>query len=210
MNRAAAVLLALATPGCRAPPPAEPQAVAVGAGTTAAVIATDIPRPELVEVRPSLIPGAGQGLFAKVDIPIGAYIGDYTGRYITPEETDAEQGTHAGAYIFFIPPCAKVEEYDAILGDPEHYISKVNYAPAVINGHKTNLQNAQFDLMCEEPYVRLHAIRPIPADAELYADYGEDYDYAFMAFPEVQEYLLRAAHIEPREHFTWDYWDRQE
>ena len=214
MNRASAVLVAVAVVRCSASSP-PPPATSPAAGSTVPTVAErlqrkDLPHPELVEVRPSLIPGAGEGLFAKEDLPVGTYIGDYTGRYITPEETDAEQGTHAGEYIFFIPPCAKVEKYDAILGDPDHYISKVNYAPAKINGQKTRLQNVEFDLMCTEPYVRLHTIRPVDKDAELYADYGRDYDYHFMDNPDVQEYLLRAANIEPSEEFTWDYkgrWD---
>ena len=214
MKRGRAVLVALALAGCPAPSSSSSTRPSTGAAptvpTAARKLRANTPHPELVEVRPSLIPGAGQGLFAKVDLPIGTYLGDYTGRYITPDETDAEQGTHAGAYIFFIPPCAKVEEYDAILGDPEHYVSKVNYAPAKINGQDTHLQNVRFDLMCNEPYVRLYTIRPVAAHAELYADYGADYDYHFMADPQVQEFLLRTANIEPSEEFTWDYqgrWD---
>ena len=39
-----------------------------------------------LEIRTSRIPHAGNGVFTKVAIPKGAYLGAYTGEYITEEE----------------------------------------------------------------------------------------------------------------------------
>lgn len=163
------------------------------------------PHPEMVEVRQSLIPGAGEGLFAKVDIPDGTYIGSYAGRLVTPEESDAMQGTKEGEYLFFLPACANDEAHDSIAGDMEDYISKVNYAPATINRQPTYLQNVTFENFCEPPYVRLFAMRKIDANEELYVDYGPDYNYDFMEFPAVQEHLLRVTGISKAAEFTWEH-----
>ncbi len=163
------------------------------------------PHPEMVEIRPSLIPGAGEGLFAKVDIPAGTFIGPYSGRYVTPEESDAMQDTKEGEYLFFLPECAGVELYDSIAGDMDDYVSKVNYAPAIINRQPTRLQNVSFQNACSEPYVRLFATRAIRADEELYVDYGPDYDYAFMEIPAVQDFFLQVTGIEKQETFAWEH-----
>jgi hypothetical protein len=166
--------------------------------------ADDGPHPELVEVRPSHIPGAGDGLFAKVFIPEGTYIGFYEGDYVTEAEADAIEGKPSD-YLFFIPDCANDPYYESIAGDVDHYVSKVNFGPLEINGKPTNLQNVDFDLHCEEPYARLVATRDIKAGEELLSDYGPSYPYGFMDLPAVQDYLLGAATIEPAEEFTWDY-----
>ncbi len=163
------------------------------------------PHPEMVEIRTSLIPGAGQGLFAKVDIPAGTFIGPYSGRYVTPEESDAMQDTKEGEYLFFLPECAGLDMYDSIAGDMDDYVSKVNYAPAIINRQPTRLQNVSFQNACTEPYVRLFATRNIRADEELYVDYGPDYDYAFMEIPAVQDYFLQVTGIEREETFLWEH-----
>ena len=162
------------------------------------------PHPELVEVRPSHIPGAGDGLFAKVDIPARTYLGFYAGTYVTEAQADAIEG-RAADYLFFIPPCANEKVYDSIAGDMEHYVSKVNFGPKTINGQATQLQNVDFDLKCEEPYARLYSTRAIGAGEELLSDYGPEYPYDFMDLPAVQDYFLGAAGIDRAERFDWDY-----
>jgi hypothetical protein len=162
------------------------------------------PHPEMVEIRPSLIPGAGDGLFARIDIPEGTYLGFYRGEKLTPHASAKLEGTKAGEYLFGIPECAEDEVHDSIAGDMNDYVSKVNFAPETINGQPTNLQNAVFFEECAEPYVRLYTVRAIAADEEVYADYGPDYDYFFMEIPEVQEHLLQAAGIAKQAEFAWD------
>lgn len=154
------------------------------------------PHPEWVEIRVSKIPGAGQGLFALVDIPKDTYIGPYEGRYIAPGKSNVLAGTREGLYLFTLPQCAQDDTKDTIAGDVEHYVSKVNYAPETINGTVTDLQNVYFATSCKEPHVRLYAKRAIQAGEELYTDYGPHYDYHFMNEPQVQDYFLAAAGIE--------------
>jgi SET domain-containing protein len=152
--------------------------------------------PDWVEIRPSQIPGAGEGLFALVDIPKDTYIGPYSGRYIAPGKSDVLAGTREGLYLFTLPKCAQDDTRDTIAGDVDDYISKVNYAPEKINGHPTDLQNTYFATACKEPFVRLYAKRKIEAGEELYVDYGPNYDYHFMNLPDVQAYFMKAAGVE--------------
>jgi hypothetical protein len=197
-----AVAAAWSEPAADRVVPAVDAAPAVGASRRDL---TTTPHPEMVAIRSSLIPGAGEGLFAEVDIPDGTYIGFYRGDYVTPEESDAMQDTKEGEYLFFLPLCADDELHDSIAGDMNDYVSKVNYAPRTINRQPTHLQNVIFKNMCEEPYVRLYATRAIEAGEELYVDYGPDYDYAFMEIPTVQDYLLRVTGIAKEDAFTWEH-----
>jgi hypothetical protein len=160
----------------------------------------NVPHPEMFEVRPSLVPGAGLGLFAIEEIPSGTYIGPYSGDYLAPD-VDAPGLT----YLFQLPECAHDQTRDRIAGDSEHYVSKVNFAPSTINGRATGLQSATFWTYCEEPFVRLFSDRAIARDEEVYTDYGPDYDYDFMSRAEVQEHFLRVAGIPAAETFVWDH-----
>jgi hypothetical protein len=158
----------------------------------------------MVEIRDSLIPGAGKGLFAKTDIPDETYIGFYDGRYLTDEEIDALDDLHS-SYLFLVPECAEEPVYTGIVGDLNHPISKVNYAPAEINGKKTHLQNVEFHEQCEEPYEQLYTIRDVKAGEELYTDYGPEYDYDFMAYDTVRQHFLNVTGIPAQDEFTWEY-----
>ncbi len=165
----------------------------------------EVPHPELVEIRTSNIPGAGKGLFAKVDIAVDTYLGDYTGAYLTEDEADELPGFES-AYLFQIPACVDTK-YDNIAGDPEHYVSKVNYAPSTINGVETELQNVDFKLLCEKPYVRLYSIRDVDAGEELYSDYGGNYDYDFMERADVQQFFLKRSGVAEQADFVFEYTD---
>jgi hypothetical protein len=164
--------------------------------------------PSFLEVRVSDIPTAGEGLFATADIASGSHIGNYSGRYVTREESDAMSEFEA-AYLFEIPICAETQ-HDSIAGNPNHYVSKANYAPSMINGTSTGLQNVGFETFCGEPYVRLFATRDIRAGEELYADYGEVYDYGFMESPEVRRFFVEAAGVEARTEFDFEYSETNE
>jgi hypothetical protein len=159
----------------------------------------------MFEVRASLIPGAGEGLFAKVDIPKDTYVGYYRGKYLAPGTSDALAGTHEGLYLFTLPECAQDDTRDTIAGDVEDYVSKVNFAPETINGQPTDLQNVFFATSCKEPFVRMYAKRRIEGGDELYVDYGPHYDYGFMDRPEVQEYFMKVAGIDGGPAFDWEY-----
>ncbi len=158
----------------------------------------------MVEVRDSLIPGAGKGLFAKYDLAAGTYVGHYDGTYLSQAEIDALDD-HTTSYLFLLPECADEPIYAGIAGDLEHPISKVNFAPSTVNGHPTHLQNVDFIEQCDEPYEKLFTTRFVHAGEELYTDYGPDYPYDFMAFDTVQAYFLEVAGAPTLAEFTWDY-----
>jgi len=210
-------LWALVAAGCSSRAPVEETAPAPAAPAAHAappsLSVPDLPRKRpdgthlsMVEIRDSLIPGAGKGLFAKFDIPAGTYIGFYDGTYLTEEEVDALDDLRS-AYLFIIPECADEPVYTGIAGNLEHPISKVNFAPATINGQATNLQNVDFLERCEEPYEKLYTTRFVRAGEELYTDYGAEYPYDFMAFESVQAYFLEASGIPAADTFEWDYSD---
>lgn len=158
----------------------------------------------MVEIRDSLIPGAGKGLFAKYDLAAGTYVGHYDGTYLSQAEIDALDD-HTTSYLFLLPECADEPIYAGIAGDLEHPISKVNFAPSTVNGHPTHLQNVDFIEQCDEPYEKLFTTRFVHAGEELYTDYGPDYPYDFMAFETVQAHFLEVAGAPAQAEFTWDY-----
>ena len=163
----------------------------------------ELPHAELVEVRRSNIPTAGEGLFASSDIAADTYLGDYMGQYLTEPEVEVLP-EYESAYLFELPRHARTT-YGSIAGDPLHYVSKVNFAPSEINGEDTNLQNIEWEIFCDEPYVRLYSTREITAGEELYVDYGPSYGYEFMAHPRVQEFFLALIGTTSEEGFVFEY-----
>jgi len=161
---------------------------------------------EYVIVKPSLIPKAGEGVFAKKKIPKGMLIGYYIGEFLTMEKARELYKKNEHHYFFGTPECAKKPETPYIDGDRDHYVSKVNFAPSKINGQEVDMINVYFKKFCKEPYVRLFALRDIEAGEELYVSYGSDYEYFFMKFPEVIQFFLDKAKIkmENLEEFTFE------
>jgi SET domain-containing protein len=161
---------------------------------------------EYVVIKPSHIPGAGMGLFAAKDIPKDTMVTHYEGKKITRKEYNALHEKSEHWYMFTMPECANEPNFPYIDGNREHYGSKVNFAPAKINGKPTKLQNVHFLKHCEDPYIRLYATRDIKKGEELYVSYGSIYNYHFMDFPEVQEFFLKKSGIQlkPKEKFTFE------
>jgi hypothetical protein len=202
----AGFLGACGDPGGRSPPAARVTAAvaaATGPSTGPSTVQAPRSRPEFVEIRTSNVPTAGDGLFATAPIEQGAYIGDYTGRYLTQAQSDALPDFES-SYLFELPDCADTA-FDDIAGDPRHFISKANFAPSFINGVDTNLQNVEWETFCTEPYVRMFAVRDIAVGDELFVDYGEDYGYEFMERPAVQQYFLELSAVDPAPRFSFEY-----
>ncbi|HNO26792.1 MAG TPA: SET domain-containing protein-lysine N-methyltransferase, partial [Leptospiraceae bacterium] len=80
---------------------------------------------------------------------------------------------------------------------------KVNFAPKKINDTDTNLQNVHFKKFCDEPYIRLYASRDISVGEELYVSYGDEYEYDFMNYKEVQDFFLKKTGIKKKDTFTY-------
>jgi len=145
--------------------------------------------PEL-EVRTSRIPHAGNGVFTKVAIPKGAYLGAYTGEFITEAEYWRRAKDNRWQYMMGLLDCAiphtgGIATIDGIHGN---VFTRMNYAPA-------EFQNVKFEKTCETPFVKILALRDIAAGEELWVDYGPRYRYDFMEDPEVVKFFesLRAS-----------------
>jgi SET domain-containing protein len=133
-----------------------------------------------LEVRTSAIPHAGNGVYTKVAIPKGAYLGPYTGEFITDDEYQRRLQADKWQYMMGLLDCAKehtggITTIDGINGNA---FTRMNYAPP-------EFQNVKFEKVCEAPFVKIVAVRDIAAGEELWVDYGPRYRYDFMKDPAV-------------------------
>ncbi len=154
-------------------------------------------------VAPSRIPGAGNGLFAARPIRKGEIIAEMGGRLVFQDRFPREQR----GYLFDVPPCARWDlwPYDALDGTVHGgRASKINFAPRVINGRETGLQNARGWTMCRRPYVYFAAERDIGPDEEILTSYGPLYDYDFMAFPAVRDHFCKIIGQDCSARFEWE------
>ena len=163
-------------------------------------INTDLDRRTVI--KPSKIPGAGNGLFAGVALRKGEVIGELGGQLRTEE--DYPGGNY---YIASIPECAWEETHPYRYLDSKHFganVSRINFAPSKINGTKTGFQNAALVQLCVYPYVVFTALRDIDPGEEIWAGYGPHYDYSFMAAKEVREFFCVLAKIECGEEYAFE------
>ncbi len=155
-------------------------------------------------VKKSRIPNAGNGLFAAVNIKKDEVIGELGGRFVTDDNYPADS-----SYVASIPECAweKIHPYKYI--DSKEYggnVSRINFAPAEINGIETNFQNATIKQICEYPYVVFVALRDIKAGEEIWSSYGEHYDYdRFMTAPEIRDFFCSLAKIDCRGKYEYSH-----
>lgn len=153
-------------------------------------------------VKPSLIPGAGNGLFALERIKKGEVIGELGGKLVTDSYAD-------NGYLAAIPECAwkrtrPFKRMDAEVNGGN--VSRINFAPSKINGQETNFQNAEIDQICKPPYVIFQATRDIEPGEEIYAGYGPDYDYEkFMKYPAVRDYFCGLRRIDCSKSFKYEH-----
>ena len=155
-------------------------------------------------IKPSRIPGAGNGLYAAVKIKKDEIIGELGGRLVSDD--DESHGNH---YIASIPECAweKTHPYKYI-DAKEHggHVSRINFAPGEINGVGTDLQNATIKQVCEYPYFIYVATRDIEPGEEIWSSYGPDYEYDhFMNIPEVRDFFCGLVKLDCRDRFTFSH-----
>lgn len=150
-----------------------------------------------LEVRTSSIPHAGNGVFTTAAIPRGAYLGAYTGEFITDEEYLRRLKANQWQYMMGLLDCAKRHTGDitTIDGIRGNVFTRMNYAPA-------EFQNVKFEKICEPPFVKIVALRDIGAGEELWVDYGPNYRYDFMKDEAVVEFFaeLRASRARAARH----------
>ncbi len=156
-------------------------AVAIVLAAAVAVVGgQSSPYEKNLEIRTSQIPHAGNGVFTKVAIPKGTYLGAYTGEFITDEEYRRRADEDKWQYMMGLLDCAKpntggITTIDGVTGN---VFTRMNYAPA-------EFQNVRFEKICEAPFVKILALRDIAAGEELWVDYGPRYRYDFMRDPAV-------------------------
>lgn len=118
-----------------------------------------------LEIKPSGIPGAGQGLFTKTDVAKGTRIVEYKGTVKTWDEVrhDATNG-----YIYFLKP-------DYVIDGRDHPKSLARYAndAAGLVRAKDKGNNARFE--ADGLRVFLVATKDIKADEEIFVSYGKKY-----------------------------------
>jgi SET domain-containing protein len=152
-------------------------------------------------IKPSTIPGAGNGLFAAVAIKKDEVIGELGGQLRTEEDYPPDS-----YYMASIPECAWEETQPYRYLDSKHFganVSRINFAPKSLNGVETKFQNSALVQLCNYPYVVFTALRDIEAGEEIWASYGPYYDYTFMAAKEVREFFCALARIECGEEYAF-------
>src|SRR5215204_356209 len=154
-------------------------------------------------IKPSLIPGAGDGLYAAVTIKQGDVIGMLGGQLRTDEDYPA-----GNYYLASIPECAWEETKPFKYLDSKHFgahVSRINFAPKKINSVETGFQNAALRQICNYPYVIFVALADIEPGKEIWASYGPYYDYAaFMYEPAVREFFCQHSKIDCRESYSFE------
>ena len=154
-------------------------------------------------IKPSLIPGGGDGLYAAVAIKQGDVIGMLGGQLRSDE--DYPPGNY---YLASIPECAWEETKPYKYLDSKHFgahVSRINFAPKTVNGIETGFQNAALRQLCNYPYVIFVALRDIAAGAEIWASYGPHYHYdQFMYEPAVKDFFCHQAKIDCRENYNFE------
>ena len=157
---------------------------AVAVATAVAWPHGQTPYEKQLEIRTSRIPHAGNGVYTKVAIPKGAYLGAYTGEFITDEEYMRRASADRWQYMMGLLDCAKpytggITTIDGVDGN---VFTRMNFAPA-------EFQNVKFEKICEPPFVKIVALRDIVAGEELWVDYGPKYRYDFMEDPAVIKFF---------------------
>lgn len=117
-------------------------------------------------VKPSLLPGAGNGLFTTVFIPKGTRIVEYKGKITTWKEVDHREGTNG--YIYYVKrdhviDASRTRSALARYANDARGISRLkglgNNAVYVEDGLKVYIQ----------------ATADIPAGSEIFVKYGKEY-----------------------------------
>jgi SET domain-containing protein len=157
---------------------------AIAFATAVAIASGQSPYEKNLEIRTSRIPHAGNGVYTKVAIPKGAYLGAYTGEFITDEEYQHRLIANRWQYMMGLLDCAKphsggITIIDGVAGN---VFTRMNYAPA-------EFRNVKFEKICEAPFVKIMALRDIAAGEELWVDYGPKYRYDFMEDPAVVKFF---------------------
>ena len=119
-----------------------------------------------VEVKESVLPGAGKGLFAKELIPKGTRIVEYKGKISTWKEVDDDDGNNG--YIYY------VKRHHVI--DASRYANSLaRYANDAKGLRRVTGITNNAEYVEEGLKVYIKSRKNIPAGTEILVEYGKDY-----------------------------------
>ena len=85
------------------------------------------------------------------------------------------------------------------------HVSRINFAPKLINSIETNFQNATIHQLCNYPYVIFVALQDIAPGEEIWASYGPYYSYdKFMYVAEVRDFFCGLLKTDCSEEYSFD------
>lgn len=127
----------------------------------------DAPEAEYLYVQPSLIQGAGRGLFTAIPIHRGEVVAVFTGERLSATEARqrAEEG-HDGYFVTLL---------DGSTLDSRHSDCFAKYANDVEGPGNSRKRNNAVITLDDTDRPCVMATRPIPAGGEVYVDYGTAY-----------------------------------
>lgn len=119
-----------------------------------------------LEIKKSVLPGAGNGLFAKELIPKGSRIVEYKGKVTTWKDVDDNDG--ANVYIYYV-------KRHHVIDASRHTSVLARYANDArglqrIKGITNNAEYVEVGLR-----VFIESSKDIPAGAEILVEYGKEY-----------------------------------
>ena len=118
-----------------------------------------------LEVKPSTIPGAGNGLFTKVAIEKGTRIVEYKGRITTWKEVEWDSDNK---YIYTINPKHVIDAQRTLK-------ALARYANDAKGLTKVKGLNNNCVYVNDGLRAYIESVKPIPAGAEILVAYGKDY-----------------------------------
>lgn len=119
-----------------------------------------------LEVRESLLPSAGKGLFTKAFIPKGTRIVEYKGKITTWKEVEHNDGKNG--YIYYV-------RRNHVIDASRHSSAMARYANDArgIRRMKGLANNAEYTEDGLKVYIT--ATKDIPAGSEIFVEYGKEY-----------------------------------
>lgn len=121
--------------------------------------------PPWIEIRPSRIPGAGSGAFARVDLPAGKRLGEYTGRVLTAQQFDKAEDRR---YVWEVE--GEDGEVRYLDGRPRRHGNWTRYVNCPRRRSEENVTAVQ-----ERGRMYYYAKRTIKSGEELLVWYGRAY-----------------------------------
>jgi len=119
-----------------------------------------------VEVKESILPGAGKGLFAREPIPKGTRIVEYKGKITTWKEVDDDDGNNG--YIYYV-------KRHHVIDASRQKSSLARYANDARGLQRVKGISNNAEYVEEGTRVFIESRKDIPAGAEILVEYGKEY-----------------------------------